>query len=35
MESSLDKGSMSRDPEEVQDDGMHDHTDGIEHEAIE
>ena len=25
----------SRDPEEVQDDGLHDHTYGIEHEAIE
>ena len=25
----------SRDTEEVQDDGMHDHTHGIEHEAIE
>ena len=25
----------SRDPEEVQDDGMHDHTHGIEPEAIE
>ena len=25
----------SRDPEEVQDDGLHDHTYGIEYEAIE
>ena len=25
----------SRDPEEVQDDGLHDHTYGIKHEAIE
>ena len=33
MGSSLDKGSI--DPEEVQDDGLHDHTCGIEPEAIE
>ena len=36
MESLLDKEVCSRDPEEVRDDGMqgHDHTYGIEHEAI-
>ena len=32
----VDKGSMQqRDPEEVQDDGLHGHTYGIEPEAIE
>ena len=31
----VDKGSMHRDPEEVQDDGLHDHTYGTELEAIE
>ena len=31
----VDKEVCSRDPEWIQDDGLHDHTYGIEHEAIE